>query len=295
MSRVGRKPYGHFKSERDVIAIIVRKAQPRKGKKVLGPWQIARELNIEGHRTQTGKLWSGQIIKIILLRAAAGDFEAKDKKRRHKTGLESTDYLTKIQIEKCRQVCSARERVVFEILLCAGLRPSELCTLRVKDLGINSGKSQIDIKKSKRHKARVVDIDEILRAILEKHIEDTRGAAGKNEFVFLNTRGKPMGYQGLYYMVKQLFQKAGFPELKPYSLRHTFATLFLNSSGNLKQLKEQLGHEDYRTTGIYAKSLKTGITESLRLFRREVGCGASKDNTEQTLNASVNASNNKDL
>jgi site-specific recombinase XerD len=53
-------------------------------------------------------------------------------------------------------------------------------------------------------------------------------------------------------MVKKALRAAGFGHLRLHDLRHTFATEFVRSGGNLRVLQELLGHTQFSTTEIYA-------------------------------------------
>ena len=50
------------------------------------------------------------------------------------------------------------------------------------------------------------------------------------------------------------------PKVSPHDLRHTAATVALQSGANLKTVQDMLGHADFKTTATYY----TGITEETR-------------------------------
>ena len=54
--------------------------------------------------------------------------------------------------------------------------------------------------------------------------------------------------------------KHHLPKVSPHDLRHTAATLALESGANLKDVQEMLGHADFSTTA----SFYTGITEETK-------------------------------
>ena len=70
-----------------------------------------------------------------------------------------------------------------------------------------------------------------------------------NDLVFPNAVGKPMNRDNLgqrYF--KRILKKAGLPDVKLYALRHTFATLWLDSGEHPKILQEILGHSSIMLT-----------------------------------------------
>jgi len=61
--------------------------------------------------------------------------------------------------------------------------------------------------------------------------------------VFPSSTGTPMSHNNLNRRhFKPLLKIAGLPDIRPYDLRHTFATLWLESGEHPKILQEILGH-----------------------------------------------------
>jgi integrase len=72
---------------------------------------------------------------------------------------------------------------------------------------------------------------------------------------------------------KPLLARAGFPNIRLYDLRHTFATLWLESGEHLKILQEILGHSRISVTlNIYSHVVPHMQKEAMvRLGRRFAG------------------------
>lgn len=255
--KTGRKRHGHYAEEAALHEIIGLKRRARKGYKDREgnpkptPYAvIAFELNKEGYRTQTGKLWYGRIVKIILDRMANPAEEKQ--KRPTKRQLASTDYLSAAEIEKCRQACSGQNAVIFETLLRTGLRASELCSLEVRDLGLADEKRQIDVRRGKGCKMRAVfvgrEICEILQAYIGPAAELTEAP------LFWNERGRRLTYKNLLDRIKKIGWSADVKWVRPHKLRHSFSVISYNYKYNLEFLKDQLGHSSISTTAIYAKT-----------------------------------------
>ncbi len=64
----GRKPFGHYPGEQQVLRRMKQLYRKPRGGKRLGFYQIARILSEEGQPTRTGKGWSGPAVKGILTR-----------------------------------------------------------------------------------------------------------------------------------------------------------------------------------------------------------------------------------
>ena len=74
----GRKPFGFREGEPDVLEHIRKLVGKPKGKPRLGPYQIARILNGEGHPSRSGKPWTGPSVKRILERGFANQRKGRN-------------------------------------------------------------------------------------------------------------------------------------------------------------------------------------------------------------------------
>jgi DNA invertase Pin-like site-specific DNA recombinase len=64
----GRKPYGHYPGEAEIVKRIKKLYRKPKGENRLGFLTIAKKLNEEGVPTRTGAKWSDVLVKSILAR-----------------------------------------------------------------------------------------------------------------------------------------------------------------------------------------------------------------------------------
>jgi integrase len=253
MAKTGRKYFGFYPDEKAVVEIIKLKSRKRKGGSKLGPFAIAKELNAEGHRTQTGRLFRAQTVKDILERGTLF-ISPKAKKRVKKTSLSIDDYMTAEQIVKCYKVIkSFKHKVIFDLLLGSGLRASELAALQIRDLGVFDGRTEIEVRRGKGAKQRIIIIGSRLAEQLRRYLKMYRKNAGRKEPVFLNSKALGMTYENLYYLIKNIGHRAGVGSLHPHALRHTFATILSNYTENSFFIKDQLGHSSLDTTAIYSK------------------------------------------
>lgn len=90
--------------------------------------------------------------------------------------------------------------------------------------------------KGKDGKPRVLPLNSIARSVFEILVEDTT----TGEWLFTNRDGKPMK------AIKKGFAatcvRAGIEDLRPYDLRHTFATRLLESGVHQYVISSLLGH-----------------------------------------------------
>ena len=140
-----------------------------------------------------------------------------------------------------------RERAMLELFYSSGLRLSELCALRWRDLHLDEG--LVDVR-GKGGKERIVPVGSHARAALREWRADT--GAGDDAPVFPGRGGKPISPRTVQIRMRQLAQRQGlFKRVHPHLLRHSFASHVLESSGDLRGVQELLGHADISTTQIY--------------------------------------------
>lgn len=88
------------------------------------------------------------------------------------------------------------------------------------------------------------------------------GTEWKNEMnlVFTHENGGHLTYHTVWACFKRIVESAGFSSARIHDLRHTFASISLESGDDLKTVSKALGHSKIGTTGdIYAH-----VTEKMR-------------------------------
>lgn len=136
---------------------------------------------------------------------------------------------------------SLSQYVLFVLLYGGGLRISEACNLKWKNIDLDSRKILV---LGKGNKERYISLPQFCIDVLIKHKDKE-----KTEFVFgaeaLSTR---KGYE----MIRQAGVSAALMSpLHPHSLRHSYATHMLASGANLRVLQSLLGHESLQATEKY--------------------------------------------
>ena len=146
-----------------------------------------------------------------------------------------------------------RNMSMLETLYSCGLRVSELVNLKITDLHLNSDYIKIT---GKGNKERLVPIGKIAKKLILNYLITIRVKYPvKKEFVdilFLNRRGGKLSRVMVFYIIKDLAEKAGIKKkLSPHSFRHSFATHLVEGGADLRAVQEMLGHESITTTEIY--------------------------------------------
>jgi integrase len=154
-----------------------------------------------------------------------------------------------------------RWHALWTLLLTSGLRPGEALGLRWADLDgdrlriqrtlIRGPEGRWQLVEPKTPKARrVVSLPPSARKALIAHrtlqIEERLRAGATWEdldLMFSGSRGGALDYRLLVArQFKPIARAAGLPNLRPYDLRHSCATLLLASGENVKVVSERLGH-----------------------------------------------------
>jgi len=145
-----------------------------------------------------------------------------------------------------------RNRAILRLLYSAGLRVSELCDLKWRDLKPRDQGGQITVF-GKGKKTRII----LLGATVWEEISLLRGASGKNDPVF---RSRKRNHQGEYHLnrkqvyqiVKEAGERAGLEgKVSPHWLRHSHASHSLDKGAPLHLVQQTLGHSSIAITERY--------------------------------------------
>jgi integrase/recombinase XerD len=154
-----------------------------------------------------------------------------------------------------------RDATMLHTMYAAGLRVSELVTLRLADIDLEAGFLAVTGKGEKR---RVVPLGEWAIAFLRRYLAHVRPqwALAGEAAVFVTHWRRPMTRQGFWLIVKRHARAAGISKpLSPHKLRHSFASHLLDGGADLRSVQAMLGHVDISTTQIYTHVSGARIAE----------------------------------
>ena len=139
-----------------------------------------------------------------------------------------------------------RDRLAFLLMLGAGLRLGSVVGLDVCDVDLDQGVLDVRLKGDRRER---VHVPRELREELARFLE--RRPSGP---VFASSGGRRLSGRHLQRRFAQIVQGAGLPRgTSCHTLRHTFATRLLRSTGNLELVRRALCHRAASTTSIYLR------------------------------------------
>ncbi|MCL2408531.1 MAG: tyrosine recombinase XerC [Oscillospiraceae bacterium] len=142
-----------------------------------------------------------------------------------------------------------RDFCILTIFLNCGLRISELAGLNLTDLRADSIRVL-----GKGNKERIVFINDACADAINDYLAARKSvAAVDRNALFLSARRTRISTSTIHSLVKKHLSAAGLDSAKysSHKLRHTAATLMLNSGVDVRTLQELLGHEHLNTTQIY--------------------------------------------
>ena len=160
-----------------------------------------------------------------------------------------------------------RDRACLELLYASGLRISELLSLKLSDVTMDSELLSVI---GKGNKQRFVPFGKKAGQAIDEYINQGRPLILKNRstpFLVLNTRGKRLSRIGFWKIMRKYRIKAGIRKrVTPHTFRHSFATHLLEGGADLRAVQELLGHADISTTQIYTHIDREYLKEIHKLY-----------------------------
>jgi integrase/recombinase XerD len=145
-----------------------------------------------------------------------------------------------------------RDRAILELLYAGGLRVSEVTSLGISDLALDSGRVLV---RGKGDKERIVPLGVTALEALATYLQQGRphlgrmrahASAADKARLFLSLRGMPMTRQAIWLLVKAHNSSAS-----PHTLRHSCASHMVEHGADLRSVQTLLGHADISTTQVY--------------------------------------------
>ncbi len=162
-----------------------------------------------------------------------------------------TRYLT-LEEAKCL-IKNSRDHIkpIIITALNTGLRLGELLNLQWSKVHLNNPENQyIELIKTKNNKTRFIPLNTVMIELLLRLKKESR-----SEYVFVNSWGERL--RDLRTTFQNTLEKSDIKDFRFHDLRHTFASHYLMSGGDLMSLKEILGHSSLKMVQRYAHLAST--------------------------------------
>jgi site-specific recombinase XerD len=142
-----------------------------------------------------------------------------------------------------------RDRAMFTLMLCCGLRIGEVASLKMMDLYLDEQPSRL-ILHGKGSRERTVYLSQNAVHILQAWLAQ-RPACLRDQHVFLSYQHKKLSTTSISKRVQRAC-KAGGVSLTAHRLRHTFADHLLAAGMPVTSIQKLMGHRSVETTQNYA-------------------------------------------
>lgn len=147
-----------------------------------------------------------------------------------------------------------RDKAMLELLYATGLRVTELVSLDINDVALESEPVTIRCM-GKGDRERILPLHQRPTDELRQYIFHVRPRLVRNRrepALFVNRRGERLTRQGFWLILKTYARDANLEAgITPHTLRHTFATHMLSGGMPLRNVQDALGHASISTTQIY--------------------------------------------
>lgn len=166
-----------------------------------------------------------------------------------------------------RRPTALRDRAIILVLLDCGLRASELCSLRVGDVELKTGKIMVRHGVgggAKGGKGRFVYMGKTTRKAVWRYLADREDGNDPEAPLFVTIENRLMNKDTLRQMIADMGKKANVNRAYPHRFRHSFAIAYLRSGGDIFTLKALLGHNSLEMVQHYARIAEVDVEQAHR-------------------------------
>jgi len=169
-----------------------------------------------------------------------------------------SDILNRYEVIELLKACRLKKhKIIFALAYGSGLRIGEVRNCRLRD--IDEVRQTVHVRDSKNGYDRIVPISpDFIRGYM-----DYKSKHQIKDYIFPGQKNnEPMSISAIQHALIIARRKANInKKISMHNLRHSYATHFLEDTGDLLLLKQYLGHRDIKNTMRYLKSAQA-IPES---------------------------------
>lgn len=190
---------------------------------------------------------------------------AKQAKQLLRACNESKRWHNKPKVTNAR-ITAARDKAIISLFLDTGIRNSELCDLRVRDVTFYEGGGEVYIHEGKGNKSRYCPFGRRCANHLNLWLLTRPDEYDETSPLFVNVVrnvGTSMQYKVVSRLVKRLGERAGI-QVNPHKLRTTAACMMLQNGMSAFELQRILGHANIETTMRYVQAAQVDLRKAIR-------------------------------
>lgn len=156
---------------------------------------------------------------------------------------------------------SDRSRAMILLMLDTGIRVSEMCELKVKDVDL---RNKFVLVFGKGSKERSIPISPRTAQSIWRYF-----TTKPDQLVFMpafsTDRGLGLDRANVLKQCKRIGERAGVQDCHPHRFRHTFAIQYLRNGGDIYTLQKILGHSTLDMVKRYLMIAQTDLTAAHRV------------------------------
>jgi len=150
--------------------------------------------------------------------------------------------------EKKENFTTYRNWVIINYLFATGNRPETVRNIKIEDVDFRQDTITFKITKNKRQ--YIIPLEVHLKKILQDYLIVRGGLP--SDYFFCNQFGGQLTYTAIYQSIRKYNLKHGIEQTTLKGFRHSFAKEYIRETGNIEKLKQFMGHEDIKSTQVYA-------------------------------------------
>ncbi len=168
---------------------------------------------------------------------------------------------------------------IIKLIFATGSRKGEVLAAKWQDFDLENGAWFKKAASTKQKKDSYIPLNrdalEIIhwlksRIVAEKDIKNCKEPIISNEeYLFYNPQTKT-NVKDIKIFWKKICQKAGLKNARIHDLRHTFASILVNSGVSLQVAGKLLGHSDTRTTERYSHLINDTLKKATDIFGNKI-------------------------
>lgn len=261
--------------------------------------------NIKQLKSYTSQIFDHAIFSELLVRNPMKNVKLPKKEKK-----QNENYFTLKELKEFVSILNFEEPInhvlLFQLLISTGIRKGELSAIRwsdidftrqtihieksyatIKNSNLNAKRKTIRIRKETKNvsSTRVIPISTLIVELLKKWrtIQSKEllllgiNASNKDQLIFtyINADGElnqPIHADYSNNIMKRIEKKYGLKHVTIHGLRHTHATLLLESGANIKETQDRLGHKNAQTTlNTYAHVTEKAQRNAMEKFENYTG------------------------
>ena len=159
---------------------------------------------------------------------------------------------------KVNEFLVLRDFLLMTFVFSTGCRISESRLLKREDLKLDRNVPVVEFstpRGGKGDKPRIVELS-------ERWINEFRKFMGmrtdNSDYIFVTKMGAPLTVGGLKNIIRRISEYSGvdIEMISPHKLRHAYAVSLLENDEDLESIRENLGHNDLKTTTVYLSKVR---------------------------------------